>query len=91
MVTPEPGEPLLLYIAATAEAMSMVLFAERPDPDSPHELESSSTSGLGSQDPGLAEELGAGEAATSQLLEVYPAHSGTRSSPWRSLQALMTK
>jgi hypothetical protein len=25
MVAPEPGEPLLLYIAATLEAMSMVL------------------------------------------------------------------
>jgi hypothetical protein len=35
MVAPEPGEPLLLYIAATSEAMSMVLVAERPDPHAP--------------------------------------------------------
>jgi hypothetical protein len=29
LVAPEPGEPLYLYIAATAEAVSMVLVAER--------------------------------------------------------------
>jgi hypothetical protein len=29
LVTPEPGEPLYLYIAAAAEAMSMVLVVER--------------------------------------------------------------
>jgi hypothetical protein len=28
MVAPEPGEPLLLYITATAEVVSMVLVAE---------------------------------------------------------------
>jgi hypothetical protein len=28
MVAPEPGEPLLLYITATAEAVSMVLVTE---------------------------------------------------------------
>jgi hypothetical protein len=28
MVAPEPGEPLLLYIAATSEAVSMVLVAD---------------------------------------------------------------
>jgi hypothetical protein len=43
MVAPEPGEPLLLYIAATSEAVSMVLVAEQ--------LGSSSTGGLGSLDP----------------------------------------
>jgi hypothetical protein len=32
MVAPEPGEPLLLYVAATAEAVSKVLVAERPKP-----------------------------------------------------------
>jgi hypothetical protein len=32
MVVPEPGEPLLLYIAATSEAVSMVLVVERPNP-----------------------------------------------------------
>jgi hypothetical protein len=40
VVAPEPGEPLLLYIAATAEAMSMVMVAEQPDPlVSQHKLE----------------------------------------------------
>jgi hypothetical protein len=56
MVATEPGEPLLLYIAATAEAVSMVLVAERPDTHSPHELGSSSANGSGSQDPRPAEE-----------------------------------
>jgi hypothetical protein len=50
MVAPEPGEPLLLYITATSEAVSMVLVAERPDPHAPHELGSSSTGGSGSLD-----------------------------------------
>jgi hypothetical protein len=51
MVAPEPGEPLLLYIAATSEAVNMVLVAERPDPHDPHELGSSSADGSESQDP----------------------------------------
>jgi hypothetical protein len=54
MVALEPGEPLLLYIAATAEAVSMVLVVERPDPLATHEHRSSSASGSGSQDPGPA-------------------------------------
>jgi hypothetical protein len=57
MVAPEPSEPLLLYIAAISEAVSMVLVAERPDPHNPHKLGSSSANGSGSQDPGPAEEL----------------------------------
>jgi hypothetical protein len=32
MVASEPGEPLLLYIAATAEVLSMVLVTERLEP-----------------------------------------------------------
>jgi hypothetical protein len=32
MVAPKPGEPLLLYIAATVDAVSMVLVVERPEP-----------------------------------------------------------
>jgi hypothetical protein len=32
MVAPEPREPLLLYIATTVEAVSMVLVVERPEP-----------------------------------------------------------
>jgi hypothetical protein len=51
MVAPEPGEPLPLYIAATSEAVSMVLVVERPDLHAPHELGSSSTDGSGSLDP----------------------------------------
>jgi hypothetical protein len=51
MVAPEPGEPLLLYIAATSEAVSMVLVAERPGPHGLQELGSSSATGSGSQDP----------------------------------------
>jgi hypothetical protein len=69
MVTPEPGETLLLYIAATSEAVSMVLLTERPDPHSPHELGSSSANGSGSQDPGPVEEPGDVAAAWSQSLE----------------------
>jgi hypothetical protein len=56
MVAPEPGEALLLYIAATSEAMSMVLVAERPDPHALYELRSSSADGSGSLDPRPAEE-----------------------------------
>jgi hypothetical protein len=48
MVAPEPGEPLLLYIAAISKAVSMVLVTERPDPHGLHELGSSSADGLGS-------------------------------------------
>jgi hypothetical protein len=68
MVAPELSEPLLLYIAATSEAMSMVLVAERPDPHSLHELRSSSANGSGSQDPGPPEEPGAADGSGSQDL-----------------------
>jgi hypothetical protein len=34
LVAPEPKEPLYLYIAAAAEAVSMVLVVERPTPES---------------------------------------------------------
>jgi hypothetical protein len=66
MVAPEPGEPLLLYIAATSEAVSMVLVTERPGPHDLHELGSSSTDGSGSQDPGPAEESGAADGSVFQ-------------------------
>jgi dsDNA-binding SOS-regulon protein len=69
MVALEPGEPLLLYIAATSEVMSMVLVAERPDPHGLQELGSSSEDRSRSQDPGLAEEPGADAAAGSQSPE----------------------
>jgi hypothetical protein len=70
MVAPEPGEPLLLYIVATSEAMSMVLVTERPDPHDLHELGSSSADKSGSQDPGPTEEPGVVTAARSQSPEV---------------------
>jgi hypothetical protein len=64
MVAPEPNEPLLLYITATSEAVSMVLVTERLDPHSTRGLESSSVGGSGSQDPRLVEEPGAVVAAS---------------------------
>jgi hypothetical protein len=73
MVASELGEPLLLYIAATSEAVSMVLIAERPDPHDLHELGNSSADGSGSQDPGPAEEPGADAAAESQSPEAATA------------------
>jgi hypothetical protein len=69
MVAPEPDEPLLLYIAATSEAVSMVLVAERSDPHDLHELGSSSADGSGSQDPGPADEPGADAVGRSQSPE----------------------
>jgi hypothetical protein len=45
MVAPKASEPLLLYIVATSEVVSMVLVTERPDPHSTHELRGSSTDG----------------------------------------------
>jgi hypothetical protein len=70
IVAPEPSEPLLLYIAATSEAMSMVLVTEQPGPHNTHELGSSSANGSGSQDPGPVEEPRAIVAAGSQSLEI---------------------
>jgi hypothetical protein len=69
MVAPEPGEPLLLYITATSEAVSMVLFTERPDPHNTHELGGSPADGSGSLDPGTVEEPRAVAAAGSQSPE----------------------
>jgi hypothetical protein len=65
MVALEPDEPLLLYITATLEAVSMVLVTERSDPHSLHELESSSTDGSGSQDSGPTEKPGAADGSGS--------------------------
>jgi hypothetical protein len=69
MVAPEPGEPLLLYIATTSEAMSMVLVAERSDPHNTYELGGSSADGSGSQDLGPVEESRAIVATGSQSPE----------------------
>jgi hypothetical protein len=65
MVAPESGEPLLLYIVATSEAMSMVLVGERLGAHDLHELGSSSVDGSGAQDPGPAEEPGAADGSGS--------------------------
>jgi hypothetical protein len=66
MVALEPGEPLLLDIAASSEAVSMVLVTEQLDPHGLHELGSSSVDGSGSQDPGPTEEPGAADGSGSQ-------------------------
>jgi hypothetical protein len=51
MVALEPGSPLLLYIAATAEVVSMVLVMERPEQRQPQALNGTPTTDFGSQDP----------------------------------------
>jgi hypothetical protein len=72
MVAPELGEPLLLYIAATSEAVSMMLIVERPNPHGLHELGSSSVNGSGSQDPGPTEEPGAADGPQSPEAAMGP-------------------
>jgi hypothetical protein len=70
MVAPEPGEPLLLYITATTEVVSMVLVVERPEPQQPQVSKGVSAGGFVSQDPDpLPKELGDKEAIGSQLPE----------------------
>jgi hypothetical protein len=81
MVALEPGETLLLYIAATAEAVSMVLIAERSNPHNPHELGSFTTDDSRSQDPGPSKEPRTMGPAGSQLLEICPSHDDTGSQP----------
>jgi hypothetical protein len=49
MVAPEPGEPLLLYVATTVEVVSMVLVVERPGPPQPQETKEASANSSGSQ------------------------------------------
>jgi hypothetical protein len=64
MVAPEPSEPLLLYIAATSEAVSMVLVAlSLVSLYGLHELGSSSADRSGSQHPGPVEKPRADAAA----------------------------
>jgi hypothetical protein len=55
MVAPKLGEPLLLYIAAIAEVISMVLVAELPEPKQPQALKGAPAIESGSQDPDPAE------------------------------------
>jgi hypothetical protein len=48
MVALEPGEPLLLYIMATIEVVSMVLVTEWPEPRQPQTLKGAPAVGSGS-------------------------------------------
>jgi hypothetical protein len=48
MVALEPGGPLLVYIMATIEVMSMVLVTERPKPQQPQVPKEAPTSSSGS-------------------------------------------
>jgi hypothetical protein len=66
MVAPKLGEPLLLYITANSEAVSMVLLTERLDPHALHELGSSSVDGSGSLNPRPEEKPGATDGPGSQ-------------------------
>jgi hypothetical protein len=61
MVAPEPGEPPLLYVAATVEVVSMVLVAKRLEPPYPQETKEAAGS------PGVR------VAAGSELPEASPA------------------
>jgi hypothetical protein len=51
IVALEPGEPLLFYVTAIVEAVSMVLIAERSEPPQPQETKEASTNGSRAQDP----------------------------------------
>jgi hypothetical protein len=46
LVAPEPGDPLYLYIAAAAEAVSMVLVVERTAPEGQEPEDSGPTAGV---------------------------------------------
>jgi hypothetical protein len=69
MVAVEPSEHLLLYIAATAEIISMVLVAERPKPKQPQVLKGAHAAGSGSQDLDPTEGSWDKEASGSQIPE----------------------
>jgi hypothetical protein len=73
MVAPEPGEPLLRYITMTADAISMVLVAERPEPSPPLDPKGAVASGLGSQDLEPKEEAREGDAVGSHEPKATPA------------------
>jgi hypothetical protein len=55
MVALEPGEHLLLYIAAKAKVMSMVLVTDQSELKQPQALKGAPTIGSGSQDLDLVE------------------------------------
>jgi hypothetical protein len=73
MVAPEVGEPLLLYIVVTTEAVSVVLVAERPEPHQHREIRGTSASSYGPQDPEPVEGARVEEADGSQNLGPSPA------------------
>jgi hypothetical protein len=51
MVAPKPGEPLLLYVTAMADTISMELVTERLETLLPLASKGVAASGSGSQDP----------------------------------------
>jgi dsDNA-binding SOS-regulon protein len=51
MVAPEPREPLLIYIAVTANAVSMVLVTECPEPRQHQELKAEEAPGSQHPEP----------------------------------------
>jgi hypothetical protein len=65
MVALEPGEPFLLYVITIAEAVSMVLVNERPEPPQPQETKEASANGSVSQDLEPAGSLEVGVVAES--------------------------
>jgi hypothetical protein len=69
MVALEPDEPLLLYITATADVVSMVLVAERPKPRQPQALKGAPVAGSESRDPDPVEGPRDKEASGSQIPE----------------------
>jgi dsDNA-binding SOS-regulon protein len=69
LIALEPEEPLLLYIAATAEAVNMVLVTKRPEPPQPQETKEASANSSGSQDLDPAGSPEVGVTAGSQLPE----------------------
>jgi hypothetical protein len=69
MVALELGEHLLLYIMATTELVSMVLFTKRPELEQPQALKGAPTAKSGSQDIDHAEGLWDREASGPQIAE----------------------
>jgi hypothetical protein len=79
----------LLYIAATSEAVSMVLVTERPDPHALHELGSSSADGSGSLDPQPVVEPRAANGSRSQDPRPAEETEADEAAGFQSLEAAM--
>jgi hypothetical protein len=69
MLASEPSEPVLLYITATTEVVSMVLIIERPKPQQPQSPKGTPAVGSGSHDLNPAGEPRDKEVTESQLPE----------------------